>query len=198
MQTPEPTDILTSSGVMFDLKNPKPEDVNLTDIVNGLAQPRFNGHAFRDGGEHWTVLHHSLLVYRILRDDRDFYQYAWYALMHDAHEAYIGDIPTPVANVIDPDGHLCRVKEEVQHTIFRKFRVRPPKENLCRRIAEADLEALRIERALFLPLNRKWTVSVAGTTQAQDLRNRSDSFAASAFHQAQENSLERLPNDNRL
>lgn len=66
--------------------------VNLLDIVIGLGrEPRFSSF----GDMEWTVLHHSFFVFLIYlklfgRAGSE------YANLHDAHEAYPGDIPKPV------------------------------------------------------------------------------------------------------
>lgn len=66
--------------------------VNLLDIVVGLGR---EGRFSRFGDREWTVLHHSMFVFLIYlklfgRSGSE------YAQLHDAHEAYPGDIPRPV------------------------------------------------------------------------------------------------------
>ncbi|MBU0703567.1 MAG: phosphohydrolase [Chloroflexi bacterium] len=78
----------TFSGVKFYPLDPRPEDINVTDIARGLAfQCRFNGHV----EEFYSVAQHSILVASILPDDLKLW-----GLMHDAAEAYIGDMVRPL------------------------------------------------------------------------------------------------------
>lgn len=97
--------VQTVSGRKFDLLNPQAADVDLRDIAHHLARVnRFTGAARRP----LSVAEHSIRIYRhmILENQNaegpPTYSPAQlnHALLHDAHEAYLGDITTPVANVI--------------------------------------------------------------------------------------------------
>ncbi len=78
----------TYSGQVLDLYNLKPSEIELETIAHSLAhQCRFNGHT----KEFYSVAQHSILVSEWLPD--------WLkmaGLLHDAAEAYIGDIITPL------------------------------------------------------------------------------------------------------
>jgi hypothetical protein len=89
--------ILTHSGRLLDLLNPDPKDINIEDIAHGLSrQFRFGG-ALRD----YTVAQHSILVAESIRVNwpgethQGLYDAIRLALLHDAAEAYIRDMPTP-------------------------------------------------------------------------------------------------------
>lgn len=120
--------MVTQSGRHVDLLNPRPEDIVLEDIVIALARTRrFAGHA------PITVAQHSLDV----RDDlfaagNGFRESApaararisLYALLHDAHEAYTGDITRPCAlALMELAGTdvLPDLKERVQIAIHHAF-----------------------------------------------------------------------------
>lgn len=80
--------IMTYSGRMVDPFNLWPSDITIEDIAHSLSmQCRFNGHckAFYSVAEH--SVHVSTLVAR---------PYALWGLLHDASEAFICDIPTPL------------------------------------------------------------------------------------------------------
>lgn len=63
----------------------------LQDIALGLGRmPRFAGQT----RGWWSVLHHSLVVERIITADRQDASLRLAALLHDAHEAITGDVPT--------------------------------------------------------------------------------------------------------
>ena len=80
--------IQTYTGLRLDLLDPDPATINLDDIAHALAlQCRFNGHC----REFYSVAEHSVRVARILPERLR----AW-GLMHDATEAYIGDIVRPL------------------------------------------------------------------------------------------------------
>lgn len=83
----------TYSGVVLDPANPRPEDVRLEDIARHLAkEQRFGGATHI---EHYSVAEHSVLVSRLV-----FPHNAILGLFHDAAEAYIKDVPTPVKHAL--------------------------------------------------------------------------------------------------
>ena len=80
--------IQTFTGRKFDVLNPRAEDVCWLDIAHSLAhQCRFNGHT----KQFYSVAHHSVLASQHVPE-----RFALRALLHDAAEAYIGDMPKPV------------------------------------------------------------------------------------------------------
>ena len=88
--------VATSSGLLFDLAQPHPNQVRLSDIACHLSRLyRFNGGT---AAHAWSVAAHSLLVMQLLhRDQPDAEpQLRMAALLHDAHEAYVGDLTSPV------------------------------------------------------------------------------------------------------
>lgn len=85
--------IQTHSGVAFDLLNPQIEQIDAVDIAWSLAMIcRYNGHTSR----HYSVAEHSLLVSRALARDGYPEGVVLGGLLHDAVEAYIGDISAPL------------------------------------------------------------------------------------------------------
>ena len=85
----------TGTGIAFDLINPRPEMVNFKeDIAEGLARlPRFCGQV-RSGP--YSVAQHFVTGADQMFRETHRADLAAAFLLHDAHEAYINDIPTPV------------------------------------------------------------------------------------------------------
>lgn len=83
-----PDYIRTFTGAKFHAMSPLPQEVDILDIAHGLAiAPRWGGHSkYR-----YPVLAHSLFVARMLPDHLKFQ-----GLMHDASEAYLCDLPSPI------------------------------------------------------------------------------------------------------
>lgn len=82
----------TVSGRLLDLLAPDWLQVDLADVAHGLAQiNRWNGQARRP----ISVLEHSLVVAELCPKEARLP-----ALLHDAHEAYFGDVATPTARAI--------------------------------------------------------------------------------------------------
>lgn len=86
---------LTHSGKLIEVKKPDPELITLIDIAAGLSrQFRFNSLTVLP----YTVAQHSVIVSRICKNPKA----QLLALLHDASEAYLHDIPTPIKNAL-PD-----------------------------------------------------------------------------------------------
>lgn len=90
-------EIQTNSGIIFDLLNPDPEKISLDDIAHSLAmQCRFNGHF----PFFYSVATHSILATTLAMQDRIFVDVLRAVLMHDAAEAYAGDMIRPLKDVL--------------------------------------------------------------------------------------------------
>jgi hypothetical protein len=84
----EPGIMRTISGKLIDLTNFTKDQVDVEDIAWGLGRTlRYGGHIVQD----WSVAHHSIVMSYYVPE-----QYALEALLHDAAEAYVGDIIWPV------------------------------------------------------------------------------------------------------
>lgn len=128
--------IETRSGRRFEPLSPDPEAICIEDIAHALShQCRFSGHTRK----HYSVAEHSVrvaeIVYGWLYDDRA----ALWALLHDASEAYLVDLPTPIKS--DPRMAFYKVAEErVMLAVCKRFGLQatmPP----CVRDADAVLLA---------------------------------------------------------
>lgn len=85
--------ILTSAGAEFKPMDPKAEDVYIQDIAHALSnQCRFGGHT----SSFYSVAQHSVLVMEIVDKLDGTLGQQFAALMHDAAEAYLVDLPTPI------------------------------------------------------------------------------------------------------
>ena len=80
--------ILTADGIYFDFENPAREAITINAIARGLANTcRFAGQCDR----FYSVAEHSIWVSRIVPK-----ALAIEGLLHDASEAFIGDMPKPL------------------------------------------------------------------------------------------------------
>jgi hypothetical protein len=80
------------SGRRFYLADPRPNDITIFDIAHSLARVcRFGGHS----PKFYSVAEHSVYVSERC-DKAD----AWLGLLHDAPEAYIGDIVRPLKRLL--------------------------------------------------------------------------------------------------
>lgn len=80
------------SGTFVDLNRPEPDTIHIGDIAQHLSHIcRFNG----GSNKFYSVAEHSYRVAAILESAGEPLHVVFAALLHDAHEAYIGDLTTP-------------------------------------------------------------------------------------------------------
>jgi len=85
--------IQTFSGRQFWPLDPKPEHVHIVDVAHALSHLcRYAGHCTK----FYSVAEHSLLLTWALRRDGYSDDVQRWALMHDAPEAYVVDMPRPI------------------------------------------------------------------------------------------------------
>lgn len=134
---PAASTIQTASGIYFDLLEPDTSMVDIRDIAHALARIcRFTGHVRR----HYSVAEHSLHASHWVPAP-----WAFAALMHDAHEAYVGDVAAPLKRLI-PD--YRRIEQRVEAVVRERFGL-PPVFPHC--VKQADLQMLATERAQLMP-----------------------------------------------
>lgn len=135
--------IQTASGRAFHYLAPRLEDIELADIATGLSNTcRFAGQL----ADHYSVADHSVFVSQQVPAE-----HALQALLHDATEAYLCDIPTPLKRLIAGYRNL----EHLAWTaIAERFGV-PVELHPC--VKAADEAVLRAEQSMFFPkLVRPW------------------------------------------
>lgn len=80
----------TYTGRQFFVMDPRPQDVDIHDIAHALSMLcRYNGHVNR----FYSVAEHCVLVSRLVPPEE-----ALWGLLHDATEAYMGDMVRPLKN----------------------------------------------------------------------------------------------------
>lgn len=139
----------TYTGEMFDVFSPNKEQIVLKDISHALSMLcRFGGHS----RNFYSVAEHSFLIAEYFEDRRE-YDLARAALLHDATEAYMGDVIRP----LKLHWPLYRQTEEyLQGLIFTKFNLPP---EMPPEVKAADLRICNDERAALLH-ERPWTPEI--------------------------------------
>ena len=109
--------IQTYTGKKFDLLNPDPASICIEDIARSLShQNRYGGHGLAD---YYSVAEHSLLLAdwpELPAKDRP------WALLHDATEAYLVDVPKPVKNLLP---EYKALEKKIQGVIAERFGLEP-------------------------------------------------------------------------
>lgn len=129
------------SGVAFDFINPRPEMIRLEDIVHVLARTN------RWGGNiepvSYSVAQHSLVTAQACRLPAS----RPYALLHDAAEAYIGDLPTPLKLwIADAGADIIKLEMAILYeAIFPALGVPKPSADIANDVHAADQVALATE-----------------------------------------------------
>lgn len=137
--------LTTRSGRQVSLLEPRSEQIDIGDIAHGLAyQCRFNGQVSR----FYSVAQHSILVASILPDHLKLV-----GLLHDAAEAYLGDIVQPLKQFLPEFERIeRRFMAVIGHRLGIKLDHHPE-------VKYADLVALATEKRDLLPREKcHWDV----------------------------------------
>ena len=149
----------TYTGRAFDLRTPRAEDVCLDDIAHALARiNRYNGHTRIA----YSVAEHSLLVTSSLMADYSDHALALAGLLHDAAEAYVGDLIFPLYQALSPAAaaEIRTIMGGVEAVILEALRIPLAVDLHAPLVREYDRRILLNERAALLtePPPLRWLV----------------------------------------
>lgn len=158
------TAMTLSSGDRIDPLHPSVEDIHISDIAHSLSmQCRYNGHT----GGHYSVARHSLIVSQLLYEDpwaidadwpspkngmEDIALLALTGLLHDAAEAYLGDMIRPLKHGPETGRAYLEAEKKLEAVIFKRFGIKWP---LAPIIGKADTYVL-LEKELS-GVQLRWT-----------------------------------------
>ena len=134
--------IQTKCGVKFCLTSPRPSDVRTLDIAWALSRiNRFGGHTQRP----YSVAEHSVLVSKLVAPE-----HRVAALLHDAAEAYIGDIVGPLKAMLP---EIASIEQRIHEAVCARFGVSA---EIPEVVHEADRVALATEATQLLAAGLTW------------------------------------------
>lgn len=150
MQTKDNTGawLQTFTGKAFNFETPYPANIDIVDIAHALGNIcRFAGHT----NDFYSVAQHSVLVSKNCAPED-----ALWGLLHDASEAYTGDLIRPIKH--EPNMYHYRDMEAtIMAAVCSKFELAPQKPTS---VSEADVAALFTEKRDLLkkePLDWGWS-----------------------------------------
>lgn len=136
-----PNCIRTISGIYVNVFEPTPEMIKIEDIAHSLCfQCRFGGHLPR----FYSVAQHSLNCMYLIDDTGLKLE----ALLHDASEAYLLDIPSPIKKGLS---NYKEIEDKLMRVIANKFGFQYPFHPEIKEVDE-------------IMLNLEWNVLMLGNT----------------------------------
>lgn len=149
-------------GILVDLRDPHPEQIRIEDIAHSLSRlQRYNG--YTEGEHGYSVAQHCVWMAAVAEEHFSLTPQACLSvLLHDAHEAYMGDITTPlkrlVTEMLGSRNLLNEIAERLQTVIHRALNVGEPDRGLIAITEELDHLARAAEIA---------ELKVSGTRNAE-------------------------------
>lgn len=153
--------IQTYTGRKFYPLDPRSSDVCIEDIAHALSlKCRFNGHC----RTFYSVAEHSLSCACVVHEMGGGSIEQMHALLHDAAEAYLPDIASPIKGMIsgrrerrEPHYPFQYFESIVLAAIYRGLGVEQPTAEQMRLVRQADLIMLSTEkRDLMAPTEHAW------------------------------------------
>ncbi len=150
------TKLVTRTGRTIDLVHPEPGMFCAQDVAWALAhEVRWNGCLGA-----LSVAQHSCEVAEMLRAEPPLVRLQ--ALLHDASEAYLGDVASPakaamarIANQREEDSDYAMLEARIENVIYTALAGGPPSAAAAELIGRADATCARVEAVRFGHTNWK-------------------------------------------
>jgi len=128
----------TYTGKIFDFANPQADQIDIEDIAHALSNIcRWGGHC-----KFYSVAEHCVRAFWLARFDHfDDLDLQLAVLLHDAPEAYIGDMPKPLKIMI---AQYNDIEARIDHLITEKYGAIKPQSKAA--IKYYDLVMFKKER----------------------------------------------------
>lgn len=143
--------IMLQSGAELDLLDPGSSAFTIEDVAHGLA------HVCRYAGQcshFYSVAEHSVLMSELAGE------HAFAALLHDAAEAFLGDVTRPLKQLLP---EYKRLERTMERAILDRFGV----SEIPSAIKDLDLAVLAAEQIEIMPTGTARWATEAGITPAQ-------------------------------
>ena len=158
----------TVSGRKIDVSNPNPADIVIEDIAWALSRmPRFSGHSIPYVP--YSVAQHCIQVAEDLKEYGPDVQL--YGLLHDAAEAYINDLPSPVKHIPEIHAVIKKLENSLMDVIYTALKITPPTEEQEALVKIADKTQQAVEAYNFMYSRGKdWNLPKVSFTKLQEFK----------------------------
>lgn len=145
IHTPATAWIQTYSGGRIWPFDPNPLDIRIHDIAHALSNLcRYSGHCV----SFYSVAEHCCHLFDVAETDED----AAWALLHDATEAYLVDVPRPLKPFL---GGYYEAEERLMQAVAKRFQLSWP---MPESVKILDTRILADERAQnMVPSSHEWS-----------------------------------------
>jgi 5'-deoxynucleotidase YfbR-like HD superfamily hydrolase len=141
--------IETVTGNLFDPLAPDVKDISIDDIAWSLSRiSRFAGHTITEIP--YTVGQHCIFVADEIFRETGRNDWALYGMLHDAGEAYLGDIPSPIKRLPQIHQQIEQIESNILLTIYKKFELQEPLKSDWDIVKHYDKRAQFIEAFNFM------------------------------------------------
>jgi len=139
----------TVSGRRVNPFDPAPDEIDIADIARALGNLcRFGGHS----RVFYSVAQHSVIVSELVEERGGDVEDVFAALMHDAAEAYLGDMPHPIKHRSELGAAFKAAEEHLEQAIRARFGIKDG----VPEIKQADRALLATERRVFSAEQWHW------------------------------------------
>lgn len=137
----------TVSGRKVDVADPDPNSIVIEDIAWALSRmPRFSGHSIPYTP--YSVAQHCVQVAKDLAAHGP--QMQMYGLLHDAAEAYINDLPSPVKHIPEIHAVIKKLEDSLMSAIYTSLDIQQPTEHQEQIVKFADKTQQAVEAYNFM------------------------------------------------
>ena len=149
--------VLTRSHRILDLTTITPEQIHKIDLGAVVSIGRFTCQT----AKFWSVAQHSLNVARITKDLGGSANAQAWAVLHDAHEAYFGDLIRPLVDFLGQNAGdaIDRLRSRIDQAIASRFGITLDAETLTV-VQQADDIVLAAEIILFFPAETETLLTI--------------------------------------
>lgn len=151
-----PNCIRTFTGIYMNVFEPTPEMICIKDIAHALSQqPRFGGHL----PKFYSVAQHSINCSYLANTAHD----KLTALLHDASEAYLLDIPRPIKNNLT---NYKEIEHKLMLVIANLFKFEYP---LPETVKKIDEQMLNAEWHYLIFNNKAWRFNILDENKIEEI-----------------------------